>query len=204
MSDYQTLQGAIASYLDVEGDETAAMIPDFIRIQQNNIDREFRLMEQQASATLTGDNTAYVDLPADYIALKTLRPSSWDGTLNQVAPGAFVRLLGGQPDSYAIELMKVEFNAPLSDESTVAITYYARLPALVNPTDTNWFIQTAWGVVLYGSLLQSVPFLRETEASTISAWDTAYKRAYSSLKTYEHKQRRVAGRQIATMRYQTP
>lgn len=74
---------------------------------------------------------------------------------------------------------------------TFEVLYYERVQPLDSSNQSNWFTQYAPQALLYGSLLQAMPFLKNDER--ISMWRTEYDIAMSSLKSEDTL--RIADRQ---------
>jgi hypothetical protein len=59
------------------------------------------------------------------------------------------------------------------------MVYYARVPDFVDDTDFNWLLTYYPDVHLYGSLLQSAPYLGED--ARIAVWAQLYSAAVKNL-----------------------
>jgi hypothetical protein len=60
------------------------------------------------------------------------------------------------------------------------VLYYERVQPLDITNQTNWFTQYAPQAMLYGSLLQAMPFLKNDER--IPMWQAQYDRVIATLK----------------------
>jgi hypothetical protein len=78
-----------------------------------------------------------------------------------------------------------------ADDYTFEVLYYERVQPLDSSNQSNWFTQYAPQALLYGSLLQAMPFLKNDER--IPMWRAEYDIAMSSLKTEDTL--RIADRQ---------
>ena len=80
----------------------------------------------------------------------------------------------------------IEF-APVPDsEYTLEIVYYQALPALADNT-TNWLLDSHPDIYLYGSLMQSAPYLQADER--IGVWAGKFQQILEQLKTSDEKAR---------------
>ena len=80
----------------------------------------------------------------------------------------------------------IEF-APVPDsEYTREIVYYQALPALADNT-TNWLLDSHPDIYLYGSLMQSAPYLQADER--IGVWAGKFQQILEQLKTSDEKAR---------------
>jgi hypothetical protein len=61
------------------------------------------------------------------------------------------------------------------------VLYYERVQPLDITNQTNWFTQYAPQAMLYGSLLQAMPFLKNDER--IPMWQAQYDKVIATLKT---------------------
>jgi hypothetical protein len=77
------------------------------------------------------------------------------------------------------------------DDYVFEVLYYQRVQPLDSSNQTNWFTQYAPQAMLYGSLLQSMPFLKNDER--IPMWRAEYDIVMASLKTEDNL--RIADRQ---------
>lgn len=72
--------------------------------------------------------------------------------------------------------------APTPDDDYVyEVLYYERSQPLDSSNQTNWFTQYAPQALLYGSLLQAMPFLKNDER--IPMWQAQYTAIMNTLKT---------------------
>jgi len=82
--------------------------------------------------------------------------------------------------------------APTPDVAySVETVYYERVQPLDSTNQTNWFTQYAPQAMLYGTLLQAMPFLKNDER--LQMWQAQYTQIISTLK--EEDKRRLADRQ---------
>jgi hypothetical protein len=74
---------------------------------------------------------------------------------------------------------------------TFEVLYYERIQPLDSANQTNWFTVYAPQALLYGSLLQAMPFLKNDDR--IPMWQTQYSAIMQTLKSED--QQRLADRQ---------
>ena len=67
------------------------------------------------------------------------------------------------------------------DDYTFEVLYYERIQPLDSSNQTNWFTIYAPQALLYGSLLQAMPFLKNDER--IPMWQAQYDKIMAVLKT---------------------
>jgi hypothetical protein len=68
-----------------------------------------------------------------------------------------------------------------ADDYAYEVLYYERIQPLDSSNQTNWFTQYAPQALLYGSLLQAMPFLKNDER--IPMWQQQYQAIMEVLKT---------------------
>jgi hypothetical protein len=78
---------------------------------------------------------------------------------------------------------------------TFEVLYYERVQPLDSSNQTNWFTQYAPQALLYGSLLQAMPFLRNDER--IPMWQAQYDLIIQTLKTEDLQ--RIGDRQATVL-----
>jgi hypothetical protein len=67
-----------------------------------------------------------------------------------------------------------------SDDYAIEILYYEKIQPLDATNQTNWFTINAPQAMLYGTLLQAMPFLKND--SRVQLWQALYDRAVQTLK----------------------
>lgn len=172
---YAELKSAIADWLN--RDDLDAVIPNFISLAEAHFNRTMRhrKMVTRSDATL---DTPYFAVPADW--LENIR---FQLNTNPVTPLLYVTPeqaaeerqkynASGQPLFFS--MVGEQFQVvPSPDTSYDAeLLYYAKIPALSDANTTNWLLTESPDVYLYGSLVQSAPYLKEDER--ISVWAGLY------------------------------
>lgn len=185
---YANLQAEIADYL--ARDDLTAKIPSFITLTEAKMNRELmvRQMEQRSTASV---NTAssepeFITLPNDFQSMRRIRLSSVTGKPNvnfisTVAMDEFRLSQGnavGQPIYFTINGDEIEL-APTPDQAYVLeMTYRKNIPALAS-NSTNWLLDLAPDVYLYGALLEAMPYSRND--ARIQTWLAGYSAALDGL-----------------------
>lgn len=164
ITNYTTLQSAIADYLNRQ--DLTSQIPLFIQLCEADLNTALRAREMVRRARTTS-SAEYVSLPTDWLeavnlqivdGMSPLRFITLDeadiqkkrGVYNSVS---FYTLMDG-----AIELVP----AP-GDDVEIEMVYYAKIPALSDQNASNWLLQKAPDLYLYGSLLHAAPFLMDDQ-----------------------------------------
>ena len=77
---------------------------------------------------------------------------------------------------------------PSPDTSyTGEIIYYSKVPALSDSNTTNWLLTLSPDIYLYGTLIQSAPYLRDDERTAV--WATLYTRMVSDMNVSDERSR---------------
>lgn len=201
ITSYSELQTAVADFLN--RDDLALVIPTFISLAEATFSRQFRSAEMVTRATVTVD-AEYKPRPADW--LETIR---YQISTNPVAPLEFVT-----PEEAIIQ--KTKYNAagqplffstvgtnfqhvPTPDTSyTGELLYYARIPALSDSVTTNWLLANNPDIYLYGTLVQSAPYLKEDER--IAVWASIYDRLAEDFRVANERAKTGSSRLVTKTR----
>lgn len=181
LSNYGELKTGIANFLN--RDDLTSIIPTFIALAEAQIARDLRHWRQEVRVSTTVDER-FENLPTDW--LEGVHLSLADGSTveyGSVAEISRQKLLSnntaGQPRLYTLNSGQIEF-FPAPDESyTLTMIYYARIPTMSGDTDANWLMTSYPDIYLYGSLLQSAPYLGEDERMVV--WAQLYSAAVKNL-----------------------
>ena len=187
---YTSLVDDIASYLERSDSQTLAKIPTFIMLAEQVIASEIKFL-----GNLTVNNSTMV-IGESIIP----KPARWHKTvsMNVVVAGerqpVFLRkyeylreywpdaTATGTPAYYADYDYTHWLIAPTPASAyTFEILYYQRLQPLDDTNQTNWFTEYAPQALLYGALLQAMPFLKNDER--IPMWQAQYQQIIQTLKT---------------------
>jgi hypothetical protein len=197
---YNSLVADIESYLERTDTATIDKIPTFIMLAEQIIASQIKFL-----GNLTV-NTSTMTQGDPVIA----KPARWHKTvsMNITVAGkrqpVFLRkyeyLREYWPEATQEDVPKFYCDydythwliAPTPDDAYgFEVIYYERVQPLDVSNQTNWFTQYAPQAILYGSLLQAMPFLKNDER--IPMWQSIYQQAMDIL-TAEDKLR-IADRQ---------
>ena len=183
ISTYTDLKTSVASWLN--RDDLTSVIPDFISLAEAGINRDLRhyKMIERADATL---DSRYVQLPTDW--METVRFSITSGNTYRLELVSRDDMLeyrqktadaSGRPRFYANIGDTIEVFPTPDADYTMQLQYYAKTPALSDSNASNWLLLDAPDVYLYGTLIQSAPYLQD-DART-QTWAALYAAALQSL-----------------------
>jgi len=186
---YDSLVADISSYLERTDQATLEKIPTFIMLAEQVIAAEIKFLGNltpMQSNLVTGQ--AVVDKPARWH--KTV---SMNVTVGGVRQPVFLRkyeyLREYWPDPTQTDPPRFYADydythwliAPTPDDDyAFEVLYYERIQPLDSSNQTNWFTIYAPQALLYGSLLQAMPFLKNDER--IPMWQAQYDKIMQVLK----------------------
>ena len=187
---YASLVTDISSYLERTDTATLEKIPTFIMLAEQVISSEIQFLGNLTVVT----STMNVGEPI------IVKPARWRKTVsinlidnNQRQP-VFLRkyeyLRNYWPNATQTDtpVYYCDYDythwlvAPTPDLAyNYEVLYYERVQPLDVTNQTNWFTQYAPQALLYGSLLQAMPFLKNDER--IPMWQAQYDKVIATLKT---------------------
>jgi hypothetical protein len=191
---YATLQTAIADYLN-RADLTLP-IQDAIDIAQRKLERDndWKCMRATKTGNLTADS-ADLDYPTRYkntFALYILGTDNAYNRLNQnPLPWGHIAYPYMSSDTGLPELFAEDDATshvvlrPTPDTTYTYVWYYNNFLESISTATTSWWLTNAWELILYGSLIEMMPYIMNDERLVI--WQTLYDKSVSSLKMREEK-----------------
>ena len=193
LSNYGELKTAIADFLN--RDDLTAVIPTFVALCESQVARDLRHWRQESRVSTTL-NERFENLPTDWLEGNQHYPS--DGAQVEYASIAEIgrqKVLtndtAGKPRLFTLNSGQIEF-FPAPDASyDLTMDYYARIPTMSADADANWLMTYYPDVYLYGSLLQSAPYLAED--ARITVWAQLYGAAVKNLGDDSTKARSSGG-----------
>jgi len=186
---YDSLNSTVLQYLERSDPATVAAIPTFITLCEFEIAEQIKTLGQLnvATSTMTADNPILQ------------KPARWRKTVSMTlttATGAqpvllrkFEYLKNYWPDanetSQPLFYSDIDYDnwylAPTPDQDyEFEVLYYERIQPLSSDIQTNWLTRNAPNAMLYGTLLQAMPFLKNDQRQI---FQEKYKEAIAALKT---------------------
>ena len=186
---YTSLVADVTLYLERSDAQTINQIPSFINLAESIISDELKILGQQETVSATMVQGTPV----------IAKPTRWRKTtsFNITVAGERKPLLlrkyeylrnywpnpttEGEPAFYADYDFDNWLIAPTPDAAyTFEVLYYEKIQPLDAANQTNWFTINAPQAMLYGTLLQAMPFLKND--SRVQLWQALYDRAVQTLK----------------------
>ena len=197
---YDSLVENVQSYLERTDTATVEKIPTFIMLAEQIIASQIKFLGNLTvnTSTMTQGDPVVVK-PARWH--KTVSMNVTVGNARQaVLLRKYEYMRQYWPDGTEEEVPKFYCDydythwlvAPTpNDNYSFEVLYYERVQPLDSSNQTNWFTQYAPQALLYGTLLQAMPFLKNDER--IQMWQAIYQQAMDILTTEDKL--RVADRQ---------
>ena len=191
LSNYSQLKSSVADWLN-RTDLTTAIV-DFITLAEAQFNKEIRNRKMIKRATATIDSQ-YSAVPSDWLqTVDFVIESNPIVTLEFVTNEKLDKLRetytsSGTPKFYTIVGQELEV-LPVPDSATLTgeITYYSKIPNLTDTATTNWLLNSNPDIYLYGTLLQSAPYL--VDDSRIPVWASLYQKLVKDLEIADQKAR---------------
>lgn len=171
LATYNDLVASVADWL--HRTDLAATIPNFIqlaeaRIYQGSKDPQMptdplrvTAMETQASGTAAD----MIAIPSDLIEIRKINIDAGiqSRALTYAGRDRITELqrTPGFPVAYTIEAGQIVIGPTPGGDYQYSMTYYKRFPALSNTQSQNWLLTNAPNVYLYGTLVESAPYLHD-------------------------------------------
>lgn len=191
LSNYSELKSSVADWLN-RTDLTTAIV-DFITLAEAQFNKEIRNRKMIKRATATIDSQ-YSAVPSDWLqTVDFVIESNPIVTLEFVTNEKLDKLRetytsSGTPEFYTIVGQELEV-LPVPDSATLTgeLTYYSKIPNLTDTATTNWLLNSNPDIYLYGTLLQSAPYL--VDDSRIPVWASLYQKLVKDLEIADQKAR---------------
>jgi hypothetical protein len=201
---YDSLVADISTYLERTDTATLEKIPTFIMLAEQVIASEIKFL---------GNLTV---MQSTMVATQPVidKPARWHKTvsMNVVVAGErrpillrkyeYLREYWPDPTQTEVPKFYCDYDythwlvAPTPASGyTFEVLYYERIQPLDSSNQTNWFTIYAPQALLYGSLLQAMPFLKNDERMPM--WQAQYDKIINTLKTEDLT--RIADRQSTVL-----
>jgi len=185
---YDSLITTVEQYLERNDAATVNQIPTFITLCEFEIAQQIKTLgQQQVIQANMSPNNPVLTKPARW--RKTV---SMNLTLNGVIQPVFLRKYeylrsyASSSTTTSTPLYYADYDyqhwivAPTPDQAyAFEVLYYERIQPLASDNQTNWLTQYAPNAVLYGTLMQAMPFLKNDSRQI---FQQKYKEAMDALK----------------------
>lgn len=192
ITNYTNLQSTIADYLNRS--DLTSIIPVFVQLAEAQMNRDIRHYEMEARSTGVQDaGDEYMQVPSTW--LENIRAHVQGGgttPLDLISRAAMADKragaedMTGRPEYYCMADGQFQLYPTPDDEYTIELLFYEKIPDLAS-NSTNWLLDEAPDVYLYGSLIHSAPYLQEDERAMV--WAQMYAAAVQRLNESSEKAR---------------
>ena len=193
LSNYTELKASIADTLN--RDDLTAVIPDFIKLAEAQLNRDLRHWQMEDRVIATADQQ-YLSLPNNFISpIRITMTASPTHTLELISPFDISKMRMqnsdnlGRPEFYAVVDGSFELYPTPDADYVVELVYYENIPD-ISANTTNWLLTNYPDAYLYGSLLHSSPYLQEDQR--VAVWNALYLNAVSAI-NLEGERARTSG-----------
>jgi len=201
---YDSLVNNIQIYLERTDATTIQYIPTFIMLAEQCIASEIKFLGNLtvAESTMTANN-AVIPKPARWHKTTSMNVTV-NGSKQPILLRTYEYLRSYAPDATATStpLFYADYDynnwlvAPTPDQNyAFEVIYYERVQPLDSSNQTNWFTIYAPQALLYGSLLQAMPYLKNDDR--VPMWQAQYNNIINTLKS-ENTQR-IGDRQATVL-----
>ncbi|MGE0056243.1 MAG: hypothetical protein AB7S74_18770 [Hyphomicrobium sp.] len=215
ITDFGSLQTAVVEYLAREGDTTlVARVPTFIQLFEAKMNRDLLVPQMEKRVTATVDiNSAepeFITLPTDFQTMRTVRLNGVPGKprLQFMTPPQIddyryrTDNVTGQPVYLSIFGDELELAPTPNKGYSLEMIYRANIAPLSDSNTTNWLLLKAPDLYLYGTLMESAPYIKEDER--IGTWGAGYSMALDGLNALGARQSNDSGPTTVSLPGVTP
>jgi len=159
---YAELQSSIADWL--LRDDLTSVIPTFISLAEAKFNRRIRDYRMVSRTTLS-ISSEYTNVPSGWAEnIRFQLNTSPITTLEYVTPDQAAeekRLNDGTGRPAFFTMIGEQFQVVPGPDATYEadLTYYAKIPALSVSNTSNWLLEKAPDIYLYGALMEAAPYL---------------------------------------------
>lgn len=156
LTNYTELQAAVAAWSNRR--DLTALIPDFITLAEDRINRALRVREMQVEMTPDTIFEGVISVPSGTVGVKTIWLDSDQKRPLEARPyeDLLARGTTGTPTGWARQGESFYFDGA----GDVAGVLYHRIAALADDAETNWLLTTHPNVYLYGALAELFDYTR--------------------------------------------
>jgi len=201
---YDSLVADISSYLERTDTATLAKIPTFIMLAEQVIASQIKFLGNLTPMTSTMTTSQpIIDKPARWHKTVSMNVTvAGEKRPVLLRKYEYLREYWPNPTETDVPAYYADYDythwlvAPTPDDDYVfEVLYYERIQPLDSSNQTNWFTIYAPQALLYGTLLQAMPFLKNDER--IPMWQAQYDAIMQTLKQEDIQ--RIGDRQAAVL-----
>ena len=188
ISTYDELKTSVANWLN--RDDLTAVIPDFIALAENDMDRQMRhwRMEKRATAQI---DARYTEFPDEFLEPLRFHLDSDERELEFTSSSGLQKYrrenqdATGTPKFYALTAGQIEVWPSPDASYTGELYYYAKTAPLSDSNASNWVLEHYPDAYLYGTLVHSAPYL--VDDARAQTWASLYRNAIDGINSNNDK-----------------
>ncbi len=169
------------------------MVPDFISLCESDMQDRLNVGDQEQVTTLTTvQGQTEIALPVGLSEIRRVRliqsfgdTDLWPVALAPSDSQNWSR--EGTPMGYSLIGNSMSIRPVPNTEYTLQMNYYAKFAPLTEDNPTNWILASRPDAYLYGTLLQSAPYLG-TDVR-LPLWEAGYNNAINGINRHDFKKR---------------
>ena len=191
ITNYTELKTSIENWLN--RDDLTDRIPEFITLAEAQFNRELRVrgMEGRYTANTVAGQRNYA-LTGGYIQMRNFQINDDPiVALEYVTPEIHDRVWGssktGLPRMYTLVANEILLGPIPDSVMTMEMDFYKAFDSLSSTTATNWVLDNAPDLYLYGALLNAEPFLVNDER--VGTWRDFVVNAITSIQSADARDR---------------
>ena len=187
---YNSLNSIVLQYLERSDQATINAIPTFITLAEFEIAQEIKTLGQlQVVESTTIAGNPVLAKPSRWRKTVSMNYTNSSGVRTPILLRKYEYLTNYWPNNtntaapvyYADTNWDHWYLAPTPDQAySLEVLYYERIQPLSSDNQTNWLTQNAPTAMLFGTLLQAMPFLKNDQRQI---FQQKYTEAIQSLKT---------------------
>lgn len=183
ITNFATLQSAFEDYL--ARPDLSEFLPNFIHVTEKWLNRKLRTREMMASAGLIAQVGGY-SLPTDYIEWVA---AQW---VDPAAPQRVLSLRYVEPDSPEFRhryrpngspqyftVLDGQLQTRSMKAGNLTLSYYRQIPPLTSASPTNWLLDQAPEIYLYGVIAEAYRFQKDVDRN--AEWSDAMQKHLADL-----------------------
>jgi len=185
---YDNLTSTVLQYLERNDAATVAQVPTFITLCEFEIAQQVKTLGQQqvVESTMVAGNPV-IPKPARWRKTVSINVTN-NGVIAPIflRKYEYLRTYASSSTTQETPIYYADYDyqhwlvAPTPDQAyTFEVLYYERIQPLDSDNQTNWLTQNAPNAMLYGTLLQAMPFLKNDQRQI---FQEKYREAMDSLK----------------------
>lgn len=195
---YTQIKSKVADYADRQ-DMLTTVIPDIVNMVLHDLEQDpeinWKHMEVKQTGTVTSSGDK-ITIPTRYKESKSLflKGSNLGNRRLLLDKTSYLDLMIKYPDDENAKTVPAEYALSTADSSIILRPYpdtsydyewitYNYSADLSGDTDTNWFTNYAWELLIYGSMFEMEPYIKNPERlNDMPIWQGLYTRRLERLK----------------------